>query len=42
MTNTQEEITKIKVNEKSEYILNNLLNYFEKENPNNDLSYNWY
>ncbi len=42
MTNTQEEYTKIKVNEKSEYILNNLLNYFEKENPNNDLSYNWY
>lgn len=42
MTHTEEEYTKIKVNEKSEYILNNLLNYFEKENPNNDLSYKWY
>lgn len=41
-TNTQEECTKIKVTEKSESVLNNLLNYFEKENPNNDLSYNWY
>ncbi len=41
MTYTEEEFTKIKVNEKSEYILNNLLNYFEKENPINDLSYKW-
>ena len=40
-TSPQEEFTKIKVNENSECILNNLLNYFEKENPDNDLSYDW-
>jgi len=41
MTNTEDEISKIKLNEKSQYILNNLLYYFEKENPNNDLSFHW-
>lgn len=30
-----------KLTEKSQNILNNLLNYTEKENPINDLSFKW-
>jgi hypothetical protein len=42
MINQQtEEFSKIKLNEKSEFTLNNLLNFFEKENPENDLSFHW-
>lgn len=41
MTNNQDDESKIKLDEKTENILNNLLNYFEKENPLSDLSYHW-
>lgn len=40
-TNSSDEITKMKIDEKFENILKELLNYNEKENPFSDLSFKW-
>jgi hypothetical protein len=42
LSNSTDELAYSKLTEKSQNILNNLLNYTEKENPINDLSYKWY
>ena len=41
-SNSTDELAYSKLTEKSQNILNILLNYCEKENPENDLSYKWY
>jgi hypothetical protein len=39
---SSDEITKMKIGEKYENILKELLNYNEKENTVSDLSFKWY
>ena len=41
-SNDSGDIVYTRLTEKSQNILNNLLNYTEKENPINDLSFKWY
>ena len=41
-SNKPDALANSKLSEKSQNILNNLLNYCEKENPENDLSQKWY
>ena len=40
-SNSPDELAYSKLTEKSQNILNILLTYCEKENPENDLSYKW-
>ena len=42
MINSPDELANSKLSEKYQKILNSLLNFCEKENPENDLSYQWY
>ena len=41
MINSPEEFPHSKLSEKYQNILNSLLSFCEKENPQNDLSYEW-
>lgn len=42
MINSPENLPYSKLSEKYQNILNSILNFYEKENPQNDLSYKWY